>query len=142
MKNQNNALRAGLVACMALSTAACATVTRGTSQAWTVQTEPSGATVRTSAGFACDATPCTWKMSRKSDFQVTISKAGYKTVQTQVIHQMSGGGGAALAGNVLVGGIIGIGIDAATGAAMELKPNPLIIKLEPEATKVVSADGK
>lgn len=136
----SRALRAILVACAALSATACATVTRGTSEAFTVETDPSGAAVRTTAGFACDATPCTWKMPRKSEFQVTITKPGYKTVQTQVVHQISSGGGAGMAGNVILGGIIGAGVDVASGAMMELKPNPLKVTLEPEAAKV--ADGK
>jgi hypothetical protein len=123
----------------ALSVTACATVTRGTSEAWTVQTDPGGATVRTTAGFACDATPCTFKMPRKSEFQVTISKPGYRTVETQVTNQVAGAGAAGMAGNVLVGGVIGAGVDIATGAMLELKPNPLVIKLEPEVQTETAA---
>lgn len=43
---------------------------------------------------------------------------------------MATSGGAALAGNVLVGGIIGLGVDAATGASKELTPNPVRVTLE------------
>ena len=43
---------------------------------------------------------------------------------------MATSGGAALAGNVLVGGIIGLGVDAATGASKELTPNPVSVTLE------------
>ena len=125
-------MRVATIVAAALSASACATVTRGSSEAWTVETIPGGAAVRTNAGYACDSTPCTWKLARKKEFEVTITKPGYKTVRTQVIHQMSGGGGAALAGNVLVGGIIGLGIDSVTGASLELKPNPLKVTLEPE----------
>ena len=38
-----------------------------------------------------------------------------------------------MAGNVLIGGIIGIGVDAATGATQDLKPNPLHVVLESDA---------
>lgn len=127
---QKRALRALLVAAIAAQSAACATVTRGTTEAWTVETEPGGAAVRTTAGFACDATPCTFKMPRKSEFDVTITKPGYKTVNTRVTNQVSPGGAAGMAGNVLIGGIIGIGVDAVSGATLELKPNPLHIVLE------------
>jgi membrane-bound inhibitor of C-type lysozyme len=142
MFNLNRALRACLAVSAALSLSACATVTRGTSEAFTVNTDPSGAAVRTTAGFACDATPCTWKMPRKAEFDVTITKPGYKTVQTHVVHQVSSGGGAAMAGNVILGGLIGAGVDVATGAMMELKPNPLTVKLESEAATIAAADGK
>lgn len=36
-----------------------------------------------------------------------------------------------MAGNVLVGGIIGAGIDAGTGAMHSHKPNPLIVTMVP-----------
>ncbi|WP_243394530.1 hypothetical protein [Yoonia maritima] len=45
-------------------------------------------------------------------------------------HKTANGGGAALAGNVLVGGVIGLGVDAATGASQELTPNPVQVPLE------------
>jgi hypothetical protein len=35
-----------------------------------------------------------------------------------------------MAGNVLLGGIIGAGVDVATGAMLDLVPNPLVVKLE------------
>ena len=88
--------------------------------------------MKTTAGFACDATPCTFKMPRKSEFDVTITKPGYKTVNTKVTHQTAGAGAAGMAGNVLVGGLIGVGVDAISGATQELKPNPLVVKMERE----------
>jgi membrane-bound inhibitor of C-type lysozyme len=132
-------LRLLALACAAGSLSACATVTRGTTEAFTVETVPGGATVRTTAGYACDATPCTWKMPRKSEFTVTITKPGYKTVTTQVVHTTSGGGAAGMAGNVLIGGIVGIGVDAATGATQDIKPNPLHVVLEPDTAAVAAA---
>jgi hypothetical protein len=41
-----------------------------------------------------------------------------------------------MAGNVLVGGLIGGVIDANSGATQELVPNPLRVTLEPEAIQV------
>jgi hypothetical protein len=111
---------------------ACATVTRGTNDTWTVNTEPAGAAVKTTNQFACDATPCTFKMPRKSEFSVTITKAGYKTWTGQVTHHVAAGGGAGMAGNVVLGGLIGGVVDISSGAMMDLVPNPLTVKLEPE----------
>lgn len=109
----------------------CATVTRGTTEAFVVETDPIGAQVKTSNGHFCESTPCAITMKHRSEFDVTISKEGYEDHVTHVTHQMAGSGGAGLAGNVLVGGIIGLGVDAMTGSAQELVPNPLIIKLTP-----------
>lgn len=108
----------------------CATITRGTHDAFVVQTDPVGASVKTSNGFSCDSTPCSMRMERKSEFDVTITKAGYKTWTGHVTHKTAGGGGAAMAGNVLVGGIIGAVVDGNNGATQDLTPNPLIIKME------------
>jgi hypothetical protein len=71
-------------------------------------------------------------MPRKSEFGVTITKPGFKTTTTNVTNKVAGGGGAAMAGNVLVGGLIGAGIDAGSGAMLDLVPNPLRIVHEPE----------
>jgi hypothetical protein len=111
----------------------CATVTRGSTDTWSVNTTPTGAAVKTTNQFACDATPCTFKMKRKSEFDVTITKPGYKTWTGHVSHHVAGAGGAAMAGNVILGGIIGAGVDASTGAMLDLVPNPLNVTLETEA---------
>ena len=67
--------------------AACASVTRGTKDAWTITTTPPSAKVQTSNGFECEATPCSIKMSRKSEFTATITKPGYKTATVQITHK-------------------------------------------------------
>lgn len=69
-------------------------------------------------------------MSRKSEFGVDVTKAGYKPWHGQVTNKVSGAGGAGMAGNVILGGIIGAGVDVATGAMLDIVPNPLIVKLE------------
>ncbi len=127
----------GLVA--SLSLGGCATITRSEHDTWTVKTTPGSATVKTSNGFACDATPCTFRMERKAEFDVTITKPGYKTWQGHVTHKVSGAGGAGMAGNVLVGGIIGAVVDSNTGAMFDLVPNPLEVTLEPEGSASASA---
>ena len=138
------ASRVAVLAVACASLAACATVTRGTKQTWTVQTDPSGAAVKTSVGFACDQTPCTFKIKRKANFDVTITKAGYRTWSGQVKHQTSGGGVATtVGGNAILGGLVGLGVDVASGATQELKPNPLVVKLEtdPPATAQAAPTG-
>ncbi len=112
---------------------ACATVTRGSEDAWVVNSEPSGAKVETTNGHQCAATPCAIKMKRKSEFTATLTKKGYKPATVQVSHKTAGAGAAGVAGNVLLGGVIGLGVDMYTGASQDLVPNPVTIKLEPES---------
>ena len=47
--------------------------------------------------------------------------------------EIPGTGAAGFAGNVLLGGLVGMGVDAATGAALDHKPNPVIVTLQPAA---------
>jgi hypothetical protein len=133
MNYVERAARAALCFAALMSTAACATVTRGSNDAWVVNTEPSGAKVETTNGHQCPATPCAIKMSRKSEFTATITKPGYKTATVQVNHKTANAGAAGVAGNVLLGGVIGLGVDLATGASQDLVPNPVTLKLEPVA---------
>ncbi len=125
---------------VAAAVSGCATVTRGTHEAWTVTTVPANASVRTSNGRACDATPCTFTMNHRDNFDVTITKPGYRDWHGHVTHQFSSGGSVALAGNVLVGGLVGITVDAASGATQMLVPNPLNVTLEPATAAAASAD--
>jgi hypothetical protein len=124
--------------CIGLS--ACATITRGTSEAFTVETHPSGAHVALSTGQVCDSTPCTFAhIKREAEFSVTIEKPGYKPSVHAITHQTAGGGAAGMAGNVLVGGIIGGLVDANSGATQNLVPNPLVVDLEPDTPVVAAA---
>jgi hypothetical protein len=47
--------------------------------------------------------------------------------------EIPGTGAAGFAGNVLAGGLVGMGVDAVTGAAMDHKPNTVIVTLQPVA---------
>ncbi len=115
--------------------ASCATVTRGTKEALVIETEPSGAKVTLEVegegGARFCTTPCSVKLPRKYNVKVKIEKEGYKPIETTVVSAVCGAGAAGMAGNVIVGGIIGAGVDVATGATKCFKPNPLKVKLEP-----------
>jgi hypothetical protein len=116
----------------ALSLCACATITRGTTQAFEVKTTPSGAAVSTTTGLNCPSTPCVFpNVPRNSNFDVTVTKPGYKTHVAKVTNTTSTGGGVGMAGNILFGGIIGAAVDGTNGAMQDLTPNPLEITLEP-----------
>lgn len=54
--------------------------------------------------------------------------------------EISGAGAAGMAGNVLIGGVIGAGVDAGTGATKDLRPNPLSVQLVAEAPGCVAAE--
>lgn len=111
-----------------LITSGCASITRGTSESYAIETIPPGAAVKLSTGLNCE-TPCSVKVKRRSDFTVTIEKEGYETVRATVTSSVDGAGAAGMAGNVILGGIIGAGVDAGTGAMHSHKPNPLSVTM-------------
>lgn len=122
-------MRRGVLLALVVLTG-CATVTRGTDVSMHIDSLPSGAEVRMSNGLTC-TTPCTLKIARKDDLVATFRKPGYGTVHAKVKSRVAGDGVVAGAGNILVGGVIGAGVDIASGAMNELCPNPLMVKLQP-----------
>jgi hypothetical protein len=109
----------------------CASVARGTSEKVVINSEPTDATIRTSLGHSCPKSPCTVEVSRKTEFTAFADKDGYKPGQMYIGTKMSGGGAAGMAGNILLGGIIGVGVDAMSGATLDHYPNPANITLVP-----------
>jgi predicted small secreted protein len=138
-------VRSGLVVvASSVLLAACATVTRGTTEQIQFNSEPSGAHVRTSLNHECD-TPCTLAVSRKDEFAVVFTKDGYESQTLQVTTAIAGAGAAGFAGNVLIGGVVGMGVDAATGSTLEHKPNPVVAvlrKLGPQPKVAPAPKGK
>ena len=80
----------------ALSLAGCATITRGTNDVLVVESTPQAAQVKLSNGQSCDGTPCSFKLPRKSELNLVVSKEGCKPVNVHVTNRVSGGGGAAM----------------------------------------------
>jgi hypothetical protein len=122
-------LLAALFGLLALQSG-CASITRGTKDTLVVESDPAGANVRLSTG-ATGQTPTSFKLPRKKELDVVIEKDGYEPLTVHVSSQVSGKGSMGMAGNVLVGGLIGAGVDAYSGAMKDLRPNPVTVKLVP-----------
>lgn len=126
------------LAAVALSLSACATVTRGTSQKFAIQSTPTEAEVTLSTGQQC-TTPCNLKLKRKPGFTATVKKPGYQTQTLTVDSKLAGGGAVAGAGNILLGGVVGGIVDGTNGSMNSLTPNPLVVTLVPEAASAEPA---
>jgi len=48
-----------------------------------------------------------------------------------VTTRIAGAGAAGFAGNILIGGVVGMAVDAASGATLEHYPNPVMMKMVP-----------
>jgi hypothetical protein len=124
-------MRILMMIAMAISVSACGTVTRGTNEDVTFNSDPPGAKVQTSTGLVCQATPCTFPISRKQEFVATFELPGHRSQQIPVTTGVSGGGAAGMAGNILIGGVVGVVVDASTGATLDHSPNPVFATMQP-----------
>jgi PEGA domain len=126
--------RLGILALCAVM-GGCASVTRGTTENISIASTPAGAEA-TITGLevptAC-VTPCAIVAKRNADIAVTFQKEGYEPQTVQLTTEVPAAGVAGFAGNVLLGGLVGMGVDAVTGAATDHKPNPVIVTLQPLA---------
>ena len=119
-----------------ISLSACATVTKGSNDTVKMTSTPSEAsilfedTAQKLQPARCQ-TPCEIELNRKRTYKTTVSKEGYEDFVVMMEPKLSTSGGTAFAGNLLVGGLIGAGVDAATGASKDLTPNNLDITLAP-----------
>lgn len=128
-------IRLLLAAALALPCFGCASVTRGTTENISISSTPAGATAELSGldnPTSC-ITPCVVVAKRNADITVTVNKEGYETQVIPLTKEIPGTGAAGFAGNILVGGLVGMGVDAVTGAAQDHKPNPVIVTLQPLA---------
>jgi hypothetical protein len=112
----------------------CATITRGTNSNVGFDSQPSGAEVRLSNGLGC-VTPCSLVVKRNEEFIASFTKGGYVGQQVEVKTKVAGDGAAGFAGNIIAGGVIGMGVDVATGGALEHTPNPVVVALEPDPAR-------
>jgi hypothetical protein len=95
----------------------CGTITQGTSQDIAITSTPPGAhcdfTRKGEHIATLDSTPGTIKVDKtKNDIIMTCKLAGYQDATAN----LKSGYGAGTFGNIILGGVIGWGIDSATGA--------------------------
>jgi hypothetical protein len=126
-----------MFAIASLACGGCATITRGTTQALVIESDPPGADVELSNGLR-GKTPASFTVKRRENLVVKIRKDGYEPVEATVSSTVGDGGGTAMAGNILFGGLIGAAVDGGNGSNRTLRPNPVSVKLLPIVPPVVS----
>lgn len=128
-------LSAALLTAAALAlVVGCATITRGATETFIVETLPGDAVVTTSLGHVCRSSPCAFpNVSRWATFTVHIERPGFHSQTVRIDHHLSGGGAAGLIGNAAIPviGVVTAVVDANTGATQSLSPNPLRVTLQP-----------
>lgn len=121
-----NKLSIVLLLGITLSTTSCATIITGTKDKITFNSTPEGAKVLHKGIEKC-TTPCTVPISRGLGKQmVTFEKEGYASKEVKLTKNFN----AVTLVNILIGGIIGIGIDTATGSITKYSPKVYTVELE------------
>lgn len=124
-------IRGALVAVSVTLLGACSTLVEGSDQSVTVMTDPSGASCRLESKNGIvgvvNPTPGSVVLSKsKENVSVLCEKEGYQPSAGTLASSFEG----MTFGNVIFGGIIGVGIDAASGA-MNKYPASVTVQLAP-----------
>ena len=128
-------MRVIAVLALAGALAGCASATRGWTEQVAISTTPSGATAMVTGNgdpIEC-VTPCAVTVRRNADVTVNLQKPGYQGEVVPLTKEIAATGAAGFAGNLLLGGAVGMVVDAASGAPLEHKPNPVIVTMRPVA---------
>lgn len=124
----NRFLVAAAIAAGALSLGGCATIVDGSTQPISVSSAPEeGAqcTLKNSQGTWYLTTPGSTAVHKtKNDMTITCQKAGFEVGKVVAVSHFGG----ATFGNILAGGIVGVGIDAASGANYYYE-SPIVVTL-------------
>jgi hypothetical protein len=115
-----------------LLTSGCATIVKGSSQGVTVKTDPPGAicdlTKNGKSMGVVNPTPGTVQLGKGGKaLDVTCRKSGYLDSSATLTSSFQGW----TLGNLVLGGIVGLVVDAGSGAAYQYR-SEIFLKLQPE----------
>lgn len=102
----------------------CATIMHGTKQDIGISSNPGGAEI-TVDGQVMGKTPSTFELSRKINHVVKIDLEGYESYSATLTRNTSGW----VWGNLVLGGLIGLGVDYLSGGLYDLTPEQVQAEL-------------
>jgi hypothetical protein len=124
------------VAVMLYGLQGCATIVKGSRQQVTITSNPSQANIYIN-GRLYGKTPTLARLERKDNHFIKIELEGYHPYETHLDRRFNGW----IFGNIVFGGIIGIIVDASTGAMYSLSPNQVSAQLNgPAQTNIMKQD--
>jgi hypothetical protein len=126
-------MKAIFAAALCVALGGCASVTRGWDEQIAVDSTPAGVNAvvsGTSYPQPC-ITPCSIKVKRADDISISFQKEGFEPQVVNLTKEIASTGAAGFAGNILLGGGVGMIVDGVSGAALDHKPNPVIVTMQP-----------
>ena len=118
-----------LLAAMALALTGCAAASGSDNGDADFESVPTGAEVR--AQYVSCTTPCHLGAASRQEFEVTVSKPGYKPQTIRVTSRRSLAGEAQSARNDFGASLFGFGFEDPAKRGFEYDPNPVIVHLVP-----------
>lgn len=116
--------------CIALITifvfSGCATILAGGPDMVVVNSNPQGATIILD-GVPVGVTPATISFSRSCEGVVVLEKPGYQNTRLDVDKVVNGW----VFGNLIIGGLIGLGVDLATSNQGKYSTSPIFLSMPP-----------
>lgn len=125
------------VGLVTLPLAGCGTIFGGSAQEINLSSKPSGATVEFDRTNRVVTTPTEIELKRKHTYQLTFSREGYST-ETSVVE--SNLRWEILILDILFGGVVGVAIDAGTGAWNRLSPDDVSVTLQKQTASAAGPD--
>ena len=135
-------IRITIIGILTLIMSSCASIIHGPTQMINFSSQPSGATV-TIDGKEYGKTPQSIELrrkgrekgdkSKKQQYDVKIALDGYYPYELKVKREMDGW----FLGNLFFGGLIGIIIDASSGAMYKLTPEQVIAQMNSNSTAMI-----
>jgi len=125
-------LSIGMAVLLTASLTSCATIFTGTKDSITFNSKPEGAKVVHKGVEKC-TTPCTVEFPRSlSKQQVELKLDGFQTKEFKLDNKFNG----VTLANILFGGLIGFGIDLATGSFIKYDTKAYNVEMEAKAQEV------
>lgn len=128
----------------------CATITLGTSQEVMITSDPPGAQVLVLPGDVEEITPAEVELDKNNAYTILLRQPDFEPDRKYIDREYNTAAGAATFGNLLLGGLIGLMIDAGSGAMVQLVPTEVHFDLErlpevaaspPDADEAADAEG-
>jgi hypothetical protein len=109
-----------------IANSGCGAIFNGTRQTITATSAPDAAMVSASPGNFQYTTPASFDLERKNEYLLTFTKEGYSPATFQTKKSLQGG---IVVLDVLFTGLIGVIVDAATGAWFKLSPEAATVAM-------------